>query len=185
VNIKDGGMKFDANNKADTVINAALLNGGSGGLTVFSSTGSLGVLTLNGVNTYIGGTTVSSGALATGATGTFGSGDITVANGAKLTLGNANSIADTASLFFGTGTTITLNSGTETVNALSSLSGTFIEAGTWTATELNAKFGGSIFAGAGSWTVLTPSAIPEPSTYAALAGLGILGFVIYRRRKQS
>ena len=185
VNIKNGGMKFDANNKTDTVINAALLNGGSGGLTVFSSSGASGVLTLNGTNTYIGGTMVNSGALATGATGTFGSGNITVANGAKLTLGNATSIADTASLYFGTGTTITLSSGTETVNSLSSLTGTFMDVGTWTATDLNTKFASTIFAGGGSWTVLSASAVPEPATYATLAGLGILGFAAYRRRKLS
>ncbi len=31
--------------------------------------------------------------------------------------------------------------------------------------------------------ILTVSAVPEPSTYAVLAGLGILGFAVYRRRQ--
>ncbi len=30
---------------------------------------------------------------------------------------------------------------------------------------------------------ITASSVPEPSTYAALAGLGILGFAVYRRRR--
>jgi hypothetical protein len=38
------------------------------------------------------------------------------------------------------------------------------------------------FSGTGSLQVIG-SAIPEPSTYAALAGLGILGFVVARRRR--
>jgi autotransporter-associated beta strand protein len=36
-----------------------------------------------------------------------------------------------------------------------------------------------------SLTITGASAIPEPSTYAALAGLGILGFAVYRRRRQA
>ena len=32
--------------------------------------------------------------------------------------------------------------------------------------------------------VLTIAAIPEPSTYAAIAGLGMVGFALYRRRRQ-
>jgi hypothetical protein len=34
-----------------------------------------------------------------------------------------------------------------------------------------------------SANVLSVSAVPEPSTYAVLAGLGILGFAVYRRRQ--
>ncbi len=34
-------------------------------------------------------------------------------------------------------------------------------------------------------TLSVVSAVPEPSTYAALAGLGMLGFAVYRRRKAS
>ena len=36
------------------------------------------------------------------------------------------------------------------------------------------------------WTVINPSdvsAVPEPSTYAALAGAACLGFVAYKRRR--
>jgi hypothetical protein len=35
----------------------------------------------------------------------------------------------------------------------------------------------------GTWQVVGAAAIPEPSTYAALAGLAALGLVILRRRR--
>lgn len=34
-----------------------------------------------------------------------------------------------------------------------------------------------------SWASVTPSAVPEPGTYAALAGLGVLGLAAVRRRR--
>jgi hypothetical protein len=41
----------------------------------------------------------------------------------------------------------------------------------------------------GEWTMMTEadftgSAIPEPSTYAAIAGISMLGFAMWRRRRQ-
>jgi autotransporter-associated beta strand protein len=38
------------------------------------------------------------------------------------------------------------------------------------------------FANSGNILTITASAVPEPATYAALVGLGILGFAVYRRR---
>jgi hypothetical protein len=36
----------------------------------------------------------------------------------------------------------------------------------------------------GNTLVLTATAVPEPSTYAALAGLAVLGLAAYRRRRK-
>ena len=144
--------------------------------------------TLSGTNTFTGATLVNAGTLATSTSGTFGAGDVTVASGAALTFGNAASIGDLAKLTFaGTSTagSISLSfTGTETVGSVfNSISGTYLAAGTgYTATQLNGLFtGNAIFTGSGLLTIA--SAIPEPSTYAALAGLGMLGFAAYRRRR--
>jgi hypothetical protein len=151
----------------------------------FTKTGG-GVLTLTGANTYTGGTIVSAGTAATGATGTFGAGDVTVGAGATLTLGNNTSIADAANLVFDTtlGTTINLSfSGTETINTLSSVSGTFATAGIdYDATTLNGIFGGTYFTGSGLLTIAS-SGIPEPSTYALWLS-GVAGLVVMARRRQ-
>ena len=48
-----------------------------------------GTLTLSGYNTYTGGTDVAEGALDVTSTGTLGRGDLNVASGASVTLGNA------------------------------------------------------------------------------------------------
>ncbi len=148
-----------------------------------------GTTTLTAANTFSGLVTVNFGStLATNATGTFGMGDISIATGGTLQLGNANSIADTANLKLDVGSSLLLGfTGTETVNSLSSVSGAFIAAGTYDANQLQAFFGDSSFAFSGMLNVLSgsASAVPEPSTYAALAGLGILGFAVCRRRKQS
>jgi autotransporter-associated beta strand protein len=161
---------------------SGIIADGAAGMTLTKS--GVGTQVLTGANSYTGVTTVSAGTLATsGATATFGNGDILIGNGATLSLGNGNSIADTANVSFDVGATLLLGTGiTETVNTLSSFSGTFIGAGTYDATALQSFFGSGSFAGLGQLTVLTTSAVPEPSTYAVLAGLGILGFAVYRRR---
>ncbi|MCX6936274.1 MAG: autotransporter-associated beta strand repeat-containing protein [Verrucomicrobia bacterium] len=157
--------------------------GGSGVAT--KTTG--GTVTLSGVNTYFGGTIVSAGTLATSTTGNFGTGNVTVQNGALLTLGNSSSIANGATLFFNSGSTaasINFNFvGSESLFTIQdSVSSTFVTAGTYTATELNARFLTSVFTGGGTVTV---SAIPEPSTYAALAGMFGLALAAVRRRKRA
>lgn len=151
------------------------------GVTQNSSTSSL---TLGGANLYSGPTTVSLGTLATNATGTFGSSSVTVASGALLTLGNSASFGDLATLTFaGTSTASSINlnfTGADTLGAVyDSVAGTYLAAGTYTASQLNTAFSSSVFAGTGSLTV---SAIPEPSTFAALGGVLALGVAACRRR---
>lgn len=159
---------------------AGVIENGSGTLAV-TKEGS-GSQTFTGANTFTGGATVSAGTLATGATGTFGAGNVSVAAAAALTFGNNSSIIDTATLTFASTSTINLNfTGAEVVGSVfNSVTSTALAAGTYDAAGLNAYFGGiSAFTGTGSLTV---SAVPEPSTFAAIAGLGVLGLAALRRR---
>jgi autotransporter-associated beta strand protein len=178
--VSNGGAVIDSNGFDVTITQAlehnALANPTDGGLT---KTG-LGSLTLtSAANTYTGATTVLNGTLITGATGNLGLGNVTVADvaGAALTLGNGNSIADTATLFFGDAALITLNNASsDTVFGITQTDDSqSIGAGTYTAGDLNTFFGVSSFAGTGSLTV-----VPEPAV-TLLGGLGLLG--ILRRRR--
>lgn len=140
-------------------------------------------LTLTGANSFLGATTVNAGTLATGSTGTFGGGNVSVTAGATLTFGNNASIGDLKTLTFASTSAIALNfTGTETVGSVfNSVTSTFLTDGTYDATALNSFFGGiSAFSGTGSLTV---SAIPEPATVAMLAGLSALGLAALRRRR--
>jgi autotransporter-associated beta strand protein len=143
-----------------------------------------GKWTLTADNTYTGGTTVSEGHLATSGAGTFGDGNITVGN-ATLTLGNADSIADLATLTFNNSSKIYLNF-EETIGSLFySVSSTFIDIGSYTAEDLNRHLFGTdtgVFRGTGKLHVTT-SAIPEPSTFAGLAGLAALALGLGSRRR--
>ncbi|HTJ78444.1 MAG TPA: autotransporter-associated beta strand repeat-containing protein [Rariglobus sp.] len=203
-NTTTGAWSSDMTLGGNVNIRAALAAGGSaniaisgvlGGTGGFTKTGA-GTLTLsNNSNSYSGLTTVSAGTLTTGATGTFGTGNILVNAGSTLTLGNNASIADTASVVFdstlGTGAKINLNlsGGVETIYALSSISGTTIGPGTYTIAQLNTAFGNlgvdtDVFAGIGSLTIIA-SAVPEPSTYAAIFSALTLGYTCFLRRRRS
>jgi len=176
-NVQSGGAKIDSNGFNITIGQALLDGGGGGGLTKSG----LGTLTLSSAaNTYTGPTLISSGILATDATGKLGTGNVTVADlaGAGLTLGNGSSIADTATLFFGDAGTITLNNGsTETLLGITQTDDSqSIGGGTFTAAQLNSFFGVTSFTGSGTLTV-----VPEPSA-AFFGGLGVLG-LLRRRRK--
>ena len=170
------------------IVSAAIT--GSGGVTVNSvnQTGTTYSVRLSSnSNTYSGGTTVLAGILDTTSTGTFGTGDVTVASGAYLTLGNATSIADTAKLTFAsTSTASSISLGfTETVGSIyDSVTMTSLAAGTYSVAALNSDFNTTVFTGTGS-IIVAASAVPEPATYATLAGLGILGFAAYRRRRSA
>lgn len=182
VNLSGGVRTVTLNTNANrtTTVGGVISNGGLAVTNVGTFKSSL---ILTGANTYAGGSTVNSGILATGATGTFGLGDITVADQGGLILGNSESIADTAGLTFGN-STIALNYvGTETLASLfSSITSTSMAAGVgYTATDLNTFFGGTYFTGTG---LITVAAIPEPSSYAAiLGGVALAGMVLARRKR--
>ncbi len=155
----------------------------NGGLTKAGSA----TLNLTGDNTFVGGVTVNTGTLITGTTGTFGSGDVTVASGAFLTAGNVGSFFNGGRLTFAKTSpagSILLNfTGVDTIGSVyESIGGSFLAPGTYNATQLNGLFtgGNAVFAGEGSLLI---SAIPEPSTFAALAGLGAFAITATRRRR--
>lgn len=193
LNLGTGAVSLTANRTvtvSSTTASRTLTVGGVISGSGFSLTkAGTATLALGGANTYTGGTVVSAGTLATLSTGgDFGTGNISLTGTtSKLTLGNASSIADTATLSFistmATGS-INLNfDGTELLAGIYKTNGTpsSIVAGLYTADELNTFFSTTIFTGTGS---LQFGAVPEPSTYAALfGGLALAGVVFTRRRR--
>ena len=81
ITILNGGGTLDTNGKNPTF--AASLGSGSG---TFTKTGT-GNLTLNAATTLTGATVISAGELTVGTDNAIGSGDLTIASGATLTLG--------------------------------------------------------------------------------------------------
>jgi len=184
VNVRNGGAVIDTNNFTVTIaeaLNHSNIGGDNatdGGLTKNGS-GSLTVT--NAANTYTGGTIINDGTLVTDATGNLGLGNVTVANSltANLILGNSNSIADTATLFFGANSFVSLSDGiNDTVfGVVQTDDSQSIGAGTYTGAQLNTFFGVSSF---NESTTGTLTVVPEPSA-ALLGGLGVLGLLRRRR----
>jgi len=183
----NGNITFKTTDAVGTTAYTIGLSGvlsGAGGLTKAG----VGTLNLTGANTFSGLALVNAGTLATGSSGTFGAGNVTVASSATLTLGNFTSINDLGTLTFSESSQVNLNfSGTaETVYALfDSSTNSYIPANTYTASTLNALLGGSAttFAGTGSITVL--SSVPEPQTWGLMVSAGLVTVVFLRRRRMA
>ncbi len=114
---------------------------------LFIKTGD-GTQTLAGTNTYARGTTVSAGTLVGNLDSAFGSGDITVADGAALVLTNGvlnDYIDDQAALILNASSVLTLGfAGTDIVGGLSLDGGnTMLTAGMYSASALSALGGGT------------------------------------------
>ena len=132
--------------------NASLVFNRSDSLTVgnvINGTGSLtqngaGTLTLSGGNGYAGGTTVNSGVLLVDATGTLGSGNLSVASGASCEIRNiGGAVGNNASVTLNGTARLNLASGvTETVGLLV-IDGVEQVRGTWNATRDAVHFAGT------------------------------------------
>jgi len=185
-------------NNAGTITNSGTGTAGAGASIDTTISGSIGSnvtgvvqnsatsrLILSGTNTYAGGTQVQLGTLQTMGSGNLGLGNVTVAAGATLTLGNFDSINNAANLTVFSSSTVNLSSGsgTEIIGSLFSSTGNqYVPAGTYTISDLNNHFGfgTGTFSGDGSFQVI--SSVPEPATYG-LAVASLLATVIYRRRR--
>jgi autotransporter-associated beta strand protein len=173
--------------------------GGTGSLTVnpviagvgfgLTKIGS-GTTTFGGLNTYSGFTNVSAGVLATDVNGTLGTGNVTVGTasvGATLTLGNASSIGDAATLSLGDSSKVNLNAAngtTETLAGVFDLTTTVsVAPGVYTAAQLDTALADSVFSSQFGETVTIVAATPEP-TSLLLAGVAAAPLVIGRRRRR-
>ncbi len=194
VTLNGGGIEFNAGFTTGTISNNLAVGAGGGAIETFgtssitwsgaiSGSGALGkmgagtLLIGNQNDSYSGNVTVSAGTLQTDSLGTLGTADVSVLADSTLTLGNSLSLDNSSALTFTLTSIINLNyAGTMSIADLG-LGATFIDAGTYTATELNDFFGGSNFAGIGSINV-----VPEPQSLALVA-IGIFSLTtIYRRR---
>lgn len=116
-----------------------------------------GELILSGSNTYVDGTTVSAGKLVGAADGVFGSGDVTVAAGAELTLtgGTSNDyIHDKKFLILNSTSTLNLDfTGADKIRGISLDGGaTWLPAGTYDVVALSG-LGSGTYNGSGTLTV--------------------------------
>lgn len=180
-----GDRTFNIGNGAaatDLKITAALLDG-AGVTSGLVKTGA-GTLALSGVNTYSGDTTVSNGTLTLAKDGalTFYIGD----DGVNNSVTGAGTANFNGSFHFDlTGADETSGNSWTIVNVATlseSFAGSFVvrdfteNAGVWT-------FGQYTFTEATG--LLTYTAIPEPSAFAFLAGMTLLGFTVLRRQRRT
>ena len=148
------------------------LNGAIGGNYALTTTGPL---TLNAASSYTGGTTITGGSLTVQADGGLGTGNVTVNNGAALTLnsGATNGYLNSgASLLLNSTAKANLNfTGSNTIAGLSFDGGaTFQAGGTWGSTNSPAANQNSHFTGTGMLNVMVPTVTTivssaNPSTF--------------------
>jgi autotransporter-associated beta strand protein len=172
-------------------------------LSSFTKIGS-GTLTLTGQSTYTGTTFINLGTLALGTNQALpATGKLSLAGGTLALQGHAQTLgllAITASstINFSTGGTLVFAnssaevwSGTLTITNYSTATNTFqfstTSAGLSLAQLANIRFAdyGNAPGQISALGIVTPSAIPEPSTYAALLGAAALALAALRRKNRS
>jgi autotransporter-associated beta strand protein len=179
-------------------------NSGSGGTVALAKIGN-GTQVLSGLNTYTGGTTVTGGtltfansftmsganAITVAATGAAGTNYATITSSAgTLTFGGTLGVTITTSLSGGESFSLFQANGGALAGNFSSVSiaGTYTAAmtydagtSTWIGSDLTNNLDFVLSSTSG---ILSVSAIPEPSTYAAIFGaLALAGTAVYRRRQ--
>jgi autotransporter-associated beta strand protein len=178
VNVGDGGAVIDTNGFNITIA-APLLNAGTGGLDKSNT----GTLTLAGLNTFRGDTSISAGSVALADTGSLtfylGTNTSNRVNGSGSAAFDGTFRIDFASAAGSSWNLVAPSIAASYVgfNGLIDTSGaqTFVNSG------------GGLWSSAGyvfneTTGSLTSTAIPEPSSLAALAGLAALGCAGRRRR---
>ncbi len=194
-----GGSNTDANAITGVIADHNTAGGGIVNVTKAEA----GRWILSGANTYTGNTTISAGTLQTGASNVIPNASNIVLNGGTFAAGA--SFSDTAgTLSLSANSFITLGAGSlfafADSSALSwgsstlSISGSFVSGsslrfGTTGSGLTSGQLSLITIDGNSNPISLDSSgflvtAIPEPSAYAALAGVSMIGFTLLRRRRQ-
>lgn len=198
---KSGAGLLTLSNTANTYSGGTIISAGTLNLTGNLTSAANGVTvgngaTLAGTGSIAGPTTLSSGGFvspASGGIGTLSLASLTFNGGGTLSLGlgsgsSSDTVAVTGAFTKGSAGTYTIDFGntgtsgnTYTLVTFGSGNTTFAS-NDFTFANIASGLTGT-FAMSSTDLTFTTTAIPEPATYAALVGLGVLGMAVYRRRR--